>query len=166
MQQSMNLAHLSQSLSSYLRQILTRVLDNLTLFSTLNVKVLNSLQKIGKKEIVFLNNEREEHTMASTTQTKVKIRPLGNRVLARRLEQEEKLKGGIILPDSAKKKQESAEVIAVGNGKKDKNGKLIPMPVAVGDIIMMDKYSGQEVKIDDEEYLIVRSDDIIAVVQK
>jgi chaperonin GroES len=104
--------------------------------------------------------------MASTTQTKVKIRPLGNRVLVRRLEQEEKLKGGIILPDSAKKKQESAEVIAVGAGKKDKNGALIPMPVAVGDIIMMDKYSGQEVKIDDEEYLIVRSDDIIAVVQK
>jgi chaperonin GroES len=100
------------------------------------------------------------------TQTKVKIRPLGNRVLLRRLEAEEKLKGGIIMPDSAKKKQESAEVIAVGPGKKDKNGKLLPMSVQVGDIVMMDKYSGQEVTLDDVEYLIVRSDDIIAVVQK
>ena len=103
--------------------------------------------------------------MATTTQTKINIRPLGNRVLVRRLEQEEKLKGGIILPDSAKKKQENAEVVAVGAGKKDKNGKLIPMPVSIGDIIMMDKYSGQEVKIEDVEYVIVRADDIIAVVQ-
>ncbi len=100
------------------------------------------------------------------TQTKTKIRPLGNRVLLRRLEQEEKLKGGIIMPDTAKKKQESAEVIAVGEGKKDKSGKLLPMPVAVGDIVMMDKYSGQEVTIDDEEFVIARADDIIAVVQK
>jgi len=100
------------------------------------------------------------------TATKVKIRPLGNRVLLRRLEQEEKLKGGIIMPDSAKKKQESAEVIAVGNGKKDKNGQLIPVPVQVGDVVLMDKYSGQEVTIEDEEFVIVRSDDIIAVVQK
>lgn len=100
------------------------------------------------------------------TQTKVRLRPLGNRVLVRRLEQEEKLKGGIILPDTAKKKQESAEVIAIGTGKKDKNGNLIPMNVQVGDIVMMDKYSGQEVTVDDEEYMIVRSDDIIAIVQK
>lgn len=100
------------------------------------------------------------------TQTKVNLRPLGNRVLVRRLEQEETLKGGIIVPDTAKKKQESAEVIAVGTGKKDKNGKLIPMPVAIGDIILMDKYSGQEVTVDDEEYVIVRADDIIAIVQK
>ncbi len=100
------------------------------------------------------------------TATKVKIRPLGNRVLLRRLEQEEKLKGGIIMPDTAKKKQESAEVVAVGSGKKDKNGQLIPVPVQVGDVVLMDKYSGQEVTIEDEEYVIVRSDDIIAVVQK
>jgi len=100
------------------------------------------------------------------TQTKVRIRPLGNRVLARRLEQEETLKGGIIMPDTAKKKQESAEVIAIGAGKKDKQGKLIPMNIKVGDIVMMDKYSGQEVTIDDEEFVIVRSDDIIAIVEK
>lgn len=100
------------------------------------------------------------------TETKTNIRPLGNRVLLRRLEQEQKLKGGIIMPDSAKKKQESAEVIAVGAGKKDKNGALVPMPVKVGDIVMMDKYSGQEVTLNDEEFVIVRADDIIAVVQK
>ena len=77
---------------------------------------------------------------------------MATRVLVRRLRSEEKLKGGIILPDTAKKKQESAEVIAIGTGKKDKDGKLIPIPVKVGDIILMDKYSGQEVTLDDEEY--------------
>ena len=100
------------------------------------------------------------------TETKTKIRPLGNRVLLRRLEQQQQLKGGIIMPDTAKKKQESAEVIAVGAGKKDKNGNLIPMPVQVGDVVLMDKYSGQEVTLNDVEYVIVRSDDIVAVVQK
>lgn len=100
------------------------------------------------------------------TQTKVRLRPLGNRVLVRRLEQEETLKGGIIMPDTAKKKQESAEVIAVGEGKKDKQGKLMPMNIKVGDVVMMDKYSGQEVTVDDEEYVIVRADDIIAIVEK
>ena len=104
--------------------------------------------------------------MAQSTDTKVALRPLGNRVLVRRLEADEKLKGGIILPDSAKKKQEQAQVIAVGTGKKDKAGALIAMPVKVGDIILMDKYSGQEVKVNDEELMIVRSDDIIAIVEK
>jgi len=104
--------------------------------------------------------------MAQSIDTKVALRPLGNRVLVRRLEADEKLKGGIILPDSAKKKQEQATVIAIGTGKKDKTGALIPMPVKVGDIILMDKYSGQEVKVDGEEFMIVRSDDIIAIVEK
>ena len=81
------------------------------------------------------------------------------------MEQEEKLKGGIILPDTAKKKQETAKVVAVGTGKKTKDGKLIPIPVYVGDIILMDKYSGQEVTLDDEELSFVRADDIIAIVE-
>lgn len=97
---------------------------------------------------------------------KVQLRPLGNRVLVKRLEAEASVKGGIILPDSAKKKQETAEVIAIGNGKKDKSGKLIPMPVAVGDVILMDKYSSQEVTLNDEEFLIVRAEDIVAIVEK
>lgn len=94
------------------------------------------------------------------------LRPLGNRVLVRRLEAEEKLKGGIILPDSAKKKQEQAKVVAIGTGKKDKNGQLIPIPVAIGDIILMEKYSGQEVTIEDNEFVIIKADDIIAVIEK
>ena len=106
--------------------------------------------------------------MAQTqaTSQNVKLRPLGNRVLVRRLAAEEKLKGGIILPDTAKKKQEQAEVIAIGEGKKDKNGALIPMPVQLGDIILMEKYSGQEVTLEDEEYVILRADDIIAVIEQ
>ena len=94
------------------------------------------------------------------------LKPLGNRVVAQRLEAEETLKGGIIIPDSAKKKQETAKVIAVGEGKRTDNDKIIAMPVKVGDIILMDKYSTQEVTIDDEEYIIVKSDDIIAIVEE
>lgn len=98
--------------------------------------------------------------------TSVNLKPMGNRVLVRRLEAEEKLKGGILLPDSAKKKQEQAEVVAIGTGKTDKSGKLIPMPVKVGDIILMEKYSGQEVTLEGQEFVIVRADDIIAIVEK
>lgn len=96
--------------------------------------------------------------------TKTTLKPLSNRVLAQRLEHEEKLKGGIILPDSAKKKQETAVVVAVGPGALGKDGKLQPMPVQVGDKILMDKYSGQEVTLNDEEFVIVKADDIIAVI--
>jgi chaperonin GroES len=103
--------------------------------------------------------------MAQQQAVKTKLKPLGNRVLAKRLEAQESVKGGIILPDSAKKKQETAKVVAVGPGKKDKDGKLISMPVKVDDVILMDKYAGQEVTIDDEEYVIVRSDDIIAILE-
>ncbi len=103
--------------------------------------------------------------MAQQTQKKkTTLIPVGNRVLAQRLESEETLKGGIIIPDSAKKKQETAKVIAVGEGKKTE-GKTIPIPVKVGDLILMDKYSGQEITIDDEEYIIVKADDIIAIIE-
>jgi chaperonin GroES len=109
----------------------------------------------------------KENVMSSAKKAStVGLRPLGSRVLVRRLKAEEKLKGGIILPDSAKKKQEQAEVISVGEGKKDKAGKIQPMPVAVGQIVLLDKYSGQEVTLNDEEYMIVRSDDIIAIIEK
>jgi chaperonin GroES len=94
-----------------------------------------------------------------------KLKPLGSRVLVKRLEPEEKMKGGIILPDTAKKKQETATVVAIGTGKKDKNGKPIPFPVRVGDKILMEKYSGQEITIEGEELIILRADDIIAIVE-
>lgn len=110
------------------------------------------------------------HTQQSCCKNKtncaVKFRPLGNRVLVQRLEAEEKLKGGILLPETAKKKQEQALVVAIGAGKKDKNGQLIPMPVKVGDIILMEKYSGQEITLNDEDYVAIKADDIIAIIEK
>jgi chaperonin GroES len=103
--------------------------------------------------------------MTEQTKKKTTLKPLSNRVVAQRLEAEETVKGGIILPDTAKKKQEMLKVIAIGPGKTTENDKLIPVPVKVGDIILMDKYSGQEVTIDDEEYTIVKADDIIAIIE-
>ena len=101
--------------------------------------------------------------MAQTAE-KVALKPLGNRVLVARIEDDETTKGGIILPDSAKQKQQKAKVIAVGTGQKTEAGKELPIPVSVGDIVLLDKYSGQEVTIDEEEYLIAKVDDIIAIV--
>ncbi len=102
--------------------------------------------------------------MTQQTAKKITLKPLGSRVLVQRLEPEETMKGGIILPDSAKKKQESARVVAVGPGKKSDDGKTLPMPVKNGDVVLMDKYSGQEVTLDDEEYIIVKAEDIIAII--
>lgn len=104
--------------------------------------------------------------MASQAAKKITLKPLGNRVLVQRLEPEEKMKGGIILPDSAKKKQETARVMAIGSGKRLDDGKILPVPVNIGDVILMDKYSGQEVTIDDEEYMILKADDIIAIIEE
>lgn len=102
--------------------------------------------------------------MTQQTAKKLTLKPLGNRVLVQRIEQEEKLKGGIILPDTAKKKQETAKVVAIGTGATTPDGKQIPIPVKIGDEILMDKYSGQEVTIEDEEFVILRADDIIAII--
>ena len=110
------------------------------------------------------SNKQEVRMVQHAEQLKVNVRPLGHRVLAQRLESEESLKGGIILPDSAKKKQEMARVLAVGPGKTEADGRVVAVPVAVGDVILLDKYSGQEVSIDGEEFLIVRGDDIVAVI--
>ena len=99
-------------------------------------------------------------------QTKIKFKPLGDRVLVRRLEEEETLKGGILLPDTAKKKQEQVEVVAVGPGKTDKKGNHIQIPVKIGDVVIMEKYSGQEVTINDNDYVIVKTDGLIAIVEQ
>lgn len=101
-----------------------------------------------------------------TKHTTTQIMPLGNRVLAKRIEQEKTLKGGIILPDSAKKKQEIAEVIACGPGIHSKDGQLIAMPVKVGDKILLDKYSAQEFQHNDQEFIMIKADDIVAIVQE
>jgi len=92
------------------------------------------------------------------------IKPLGDRVLVEPLEEKESKKGGIIIPDSAKEKPQEGKVIAVGTGKRDEDGKLIPFNVKKGDRVLMPKYGGTEVKLDDKEYQIVREDDILAVI--
>ena len=93
----------------------------------------------------------------------MKIRPLHDRLLVERLEEKEVKKGGIIIPDTAKEKPQEAKVIAVGNGKVTDEGKKIPLDVKAGDKILFGKYSGSEVKIDDKEYLIMREDDVLAI---
>ena len=94
----------------------------------------------------------------------MKIRPLGDRILLKRVEEEEKSKGGIIIPDTAKEKPQQGKVVAVGKGKLADDGKLIPMEVKPGDTILFAKYSGSEVKIDGEEHLIMREEDILGIV--
>ncbi|MCX5812905.1 MAG: co-chaperone GroES [Proteobacteria bacterium] len=93
----------------------------------------------------------------------MKIRPLQDRVLIKRIEEEEKTKGGIIIPDAAKEKPQEGKVIAVGDGKTLENGTKAPLTVKVGDKILFGKYSGTEIKVDGEEHLILREDDILAI---
>ena len=94
----------------------------------------------------------------------MKIRPLQDRVIVKRLEEEEKTKGGIIIPDTAKEKPQEGKVIAVGKGKVTEDGKVIPLDVKVGDKILFGKYSGTEIKIGGEEHLIMREEDILGVI--
>ena len=95
----------------------------------------------------------------------MKIRPLHDRLLVERLEEKEGKKGGIIIPDTAKEKPQEAKVIAVGTGKVTDEGKKIPLTVKAGDKVLFGKYSGSEVKIDDKEYLIMREDDVLAILE-
>jgi chaperonin GroES len=96
----------------------------------------------------------------------MKVRPLQDRILVRRVAEEEKTKGGIIIPDSAKEKPAEGEVIAVGSGKVDDKGKLRPLAVKKGDRILFGKYSGNEIKIDNVDHLILREDDVLGVLEK
>jgi chaperonin GroES len=95
----------------------------------------------------------------------MKIRPLHDRVIVKRIKEEETTKGGIIIPDTAKEKPSEGKIIAVGNGKLLENGTLKPLDVKAGDKVLFGKYAGTEVKVDGEEHLIMREDDIIAVVE-
>ena len=96
----------------------------------------------------------------------MKIRPLQDRIIVKRLESEEKTKGGIIIPDSAQEKPMEGKVIAAGKGKLNDDGKRIAPDVKAGDIVLFSKYAGTEVKIDSEEHLIMRVDDILGVIEK
>jgi len=93
----------------------------------------------------------------------MKIRPLADRLVVKRIKQEEKSKGGIIIPDTAKEKPIEGEVIAVGNGKVQKNGKVRPLDVKAGDRVLFGKYSGNEIKLDGVEHVILTEDDVLAV---
>ncbi len=95
----------------------------------------------------------------------MKIRPLHDRLIVKRVEEQEVRKGGIIIPDTAKEKPQEGKVIAVGNGKVNDEGKKIPLDVKAGDRILFGKYSGSEVKLDDEEYLILREEDVLAILE-
>jgi chaperonin GroES len=94
------------------------------------------------------------------------IRPLHDRILVKRLDEESKTAGGLFIPDTAKEKPIRAQVIAVGTGKRDKDGKLHALDVKAGDTVLFSKYGGTEIKIDGDEHLIMREDDILAVIEK
>lgn len=96
----------------------------------------------------------------------MKFRPLHDRVLVKRLEEEEQVKGGIIIPDTAKEKPQEGKVVAVGEGKKTEEGKRMPMDVKPKDRILFGKYSGSEIKMDGEEYLILREDEVLGIVER
>lgn len=96
----------------------------------------------------------------------MKLKPLGDRIVVKIIEELERTKGGIVLPDTAKEKPQEAEVVAVGPGARNEEGERIPMDVKVGDRVVFAKYSGTEFKQDDEEYLILRESDILAVVER
>jgi chaperonin GroES len=95
----------------------------------------------------------------------MKVRPLKDRIVIKRLEGEEKTKGGIIIPDAAKEKPQEGRVIAVGSGRVTDSGEIVALEVKVGDKILFGKYSGTEIKIDGEEHLLMREDDILAIIE-
>ena len=96
----------------------------------------------------------------------MKIRPLQDRIIVKRIEEEEKSKGGIIIPDTAKEKPQEGKVIAVGKGKLNDDGKVIPLDVKVNDRVLFGKYSGSEINIDGEEHLIMREEDVLGIIEK
>ena len=96
----------------------------------------------------------------------MKIRPLHDRVVVKRIEEKETVQGGIIIPDTAKEKPQEGEVVAVGQGKRLDDGKLVPLDVKAGDRILFGKYSGSEIKLEGEEFLIIREDEILGVIEE
>jgi len=120
----------------------------------LPVLIQGKPQKIGKL------------TQKSERRQEVKIRPLQDRVIVKRIEEEEKSKGGIIIPDTAKEKPQEGKIVAVGKGKLSDDGKIIPLDVKVNDRVLFGKYSGSEINMDGEEHLIMREEDILGIIEK
>jgi chaperonin GroES len=103
-------------------------------------------------------------TQTYNPMAKIKIKPIGDRVLVKHLEEKEQVRGGIIIPDAAKEKPQEAEIIALGTGKKNEDGKIQPFEVKVGDRVLISKYGGTEVKFEEEKYTLVREDDILGII--
>jgi chaperonin GroES len=101
----------------------------------------------------------------AVTATQIKVRPLHDRVIVQRIEESEQKVGGIIIPGTAKEKPQQGRVIAVGKGRVEKDGKVTPLDVKAGDTVLFGKYSGQEIKLDGEEYLIMREEEILGVIE-
>ena len=97
--------------------------------------------------------------------TQTSIQPIGDRILVQPMEENEQVKGGIIIPDSAKEKPQNAKVIALGTGKTDKDGQKVPFEVKVGDIVLISKYGGTEVKLDGEKFTLLREDDVLGIIK-
>jgi chaperonin GroES len=95
----------------------------------------------------------------------MKLRPLGDRILVKRIKEEEKTKGGIIIPDTAKEKPQEGKVVAVGKGKMSDDGKLVPPEVRAGDKILFGKYSGSEIKLEGDDLIVLREDDILGIIE-
>jgi len=93
------------------------------------------------------------------------LRPLQDRIIVKRMEEEQKTAGGLFIPETAKEKPQRGEIVAVGNGKKTEDGKVLPLDVKVGDKVLFGKYAGTEIKVDGDEYLMMREDDLLAVVE-
>src|SRR5476651_1365575 len=110
-----------------------------------------------------LNQTQKLKSPKGTVMTKTKFRPLHDRVVVKRIDAEEKTKGGIIIPDSAKEKPQEGQVVAVGPGGRDEAGKLIPIDIKSGDRVLFGKWSGTEIKLDGEELLIMKESDIMGV---
>jgi chaperonin GroES len=102
---------------------------------------------------------------ATATKTTTKVRPLHDRIIVQRIDEGEQKVGGIIIPDTAKEKPQQGKVIAVGKGKTEKDGKVTPLDVKAGDLILFGKYSGQEIKLDGDEYLIMREEEVLGVIE-
>jgi chaperonin GroES len=111
------------------------------------------------------NPETSLKNLSRKETEKMKVRPLHDYVFVKRIEDKETIKGGIIIPDTAKEKQQEGEIIAAGPGRKTEDGKVIPLDVKVGDRILFGKYSGTEIKIEDQEYVIVLEKDVLGVIE-
>jgi chaperonin GroES len=115
---------------------------------------------LGTSQVLNQNPTKQKEELYT-----MKIRPLYDRIVVKRIEEQETVRGGIIIPDSAKEKPQEGEVVAVGNGKRLENGTLVPLDVKVGDRILFGKYSGQELKLDGQDYFIMKEDEVLAVIE-